>query len=220
MFYSIIIPIYNEVLELPKLLEEIEEYYHEGHQIILINDGSDDGSHEILTKNSFINTIHFEKNQGKGIAVKKGLSVAKNDKIIIFDGDREINPSQIKKLMILDQKHSINCAFASRYQLEFPINSFWDLGNLTFTFLFNFFHNSSVTDALCCAKSFYKNDIKANKLISKKFDIDVEITSQLIKQKKNMKNVFVKYKRRYKREGKKLELRDSLRILYRILINI
>ena len=66
-------------------------------------------------------------------------------------------------------------------------------------------------------KRFYKSDLSIEKLKSSKFDIDVEIASQLIKSNKTIKNISLDYSRRNKNQGKKLRLQDGFRILYRIL---
>ena len=110
--YSIIIPVYNELLELPKLLKEIEPYSVEGHELIIVDDGSIDESHTLLSNCDFINLISFKTNKGKGIALKEGLKRAKNNRIIIFDGDRELHADQIKKLMILDNHEKIDSIFS------------------------------------------------------------------------------------------------------------
>ena len=76
-----------------------------------------------------------------------------------------------------------------------------------------------MTDALCCAKAFYKKDIKIGNLKSNKFDIDIEITGQLIRLHKNNINSSISYTRRIFNQGKKLRLRDGYLILKRIFID-
>ena len=98
--YSIIIPVHNESSYLPVLLEELELYSNDGNQIIIIDDGSTDGTTNILKKYKFIKVVELKVNSGKGYAIKQGLKKVSNNKIIIFDGDMEINPSEISKLMI------------------------------------------------------------------------------------------------------------------------
>ena len=61
------------------------------HEIIVINDGSIDGTKEIFSKSNFINLISFKNNQGKGCAIQQGIKLAKNNKILIFDGDMELD---------------------------------------------------------------------------------------------------------------------------------
>tara|TARA_B100000427_G_scaffold325361_1_gene332081 strand:+ start:1085 stop:1747 length:663 start_codon:yes stop_codon:yes gene_type:complete len=214
--YTIIIPIFNEVSSISKLLSALNPYYSDGHEIIIIDDGSTDGSHEILSKCNFIELISFNQNRGKGIAIREGLSRVKKDKIILFDGDLELHPTELKKLMILNNKKQIHCVFANRYS-PYPSLTIWDIGNFVLNILFNLVNKTRVKDALCCAKSFFKSDIDLNNLRSSKFDIDVEISSQLVKTNQNIININVNYKRRDINQGKKLKMSDGLQILKRIL---
>ena len=154
--YTIIIPVFNEIKHINHLLNELRSYYKKGHEIIIIDDGSDDGSYEALLKQSFITLFRFNTNRGKGEAIKKGISESKNEKIILFDADFELHPKDIRKLMVLDFQNGINVFFGNRFNISKP-KFYWDFGNIFFTKLFNFIHKSSINDALCCAKSFYLN---------------------------------------------------------------
>tara|TARA_B100000575_G_C23044066_1_gene600908 strand:- start:90 stop:749 length:660 start_codon:yes stop_codon:yes gene_type:complete len=218
MYYSIIIPVHNEAVTLNKLLYELKQFSKEKHEIIIIDDGSTDDSYNILNKCTYIRLISFKKNMGKGSAIRIGLEEASNDKIVIFDGDMEIDLYEIKKLMVLNKEINIDCAFGSRFDQMPPFTSFWNFGNLIFTIIFNIKHNADLPDALCCAKTFYKKDIDIKSLKSIGFDIDIELATILIKKKGS--NTLVKkinYKRRSIKQGKKLKLIDGWTILKRIL---
>ncbi len=215
-YYSIIIPIYNEASSISELLKFLKPYHKKGHEIIIVDDGSNDGSSKVISKNKYINIIRLDHNKGKGIALKKGLEIARNNKIIIFDGDLEIHPNQIQNLMFLSSGENIRCILANRFK-DKQTSSFWDLGNIILTGMFNYLYDSDVKDALCCAKAFFKSDINIRFLKSEKFDIDVELLSMLIKMKSEVRNIDIKYQRRTSNQGKKLKLRDSFKILLRIL---
>ena len=218
-FYSIIIPVYNEALHIPDLLKHIKIYADSGHEIIIINDGSTDMSFKLLSECDFIKLINFRQNFGKGKALQTGIRNAEYEKIIIYDGDLELHPSQIKDLMILDKRKKINCVLASRGSKISPLNSLWDLGNFICTIVFNIKNKTNLDDALCCAKSLHKSDIEIKKLKSSRFDIDVEISSMLVKKFKNITIVSLNYNRRSLKEGKKLSFYDSIPIMKRILIS-
>lgn len=121
--------------------------------------------------------------------------------------------------MILDKSKGISCVIASRFEKINPLSSFWDAGNFFFTKLFNYIYKTSILDALCCAKSFFKTDINILSLKANKFDIDVEITSKLVLALKNIKQVHLKYTRRKSNEGKKLKITDGFKILILIFAN-
>ena len=216
-FYSIIIPIHNEENIIPELLKHLKPFSLNGHEIIIIDDGSQDNSKFILNEYNFIKVITLEKNLGKGKAIQKGLIEATNSKIILFDGDMEIHPKEINHLMILDNNKDLNCIFGNRFKKITPLKSKWDFGNYFFTYIFNFIHKSSIEDSLCCAKAFFKNDVDPLKLKSTQFDIDIELASILIKKNNDIISIPIKYQRRTKKEGKKLSIYDGLSILKRII---
>ena len=159
------------MLFLPDLLLKLKDYYNKGNEVIIIDDGSNDGSHEILLKCSFIKLIYFDTNQGKGIALKEGIRRANNNAIILFDGDLEIDPIEIEKLMVLDARNNINSVLGIRFLKTNKNSNIWDLGNFFITKIFNYVYNTKIQDALCCAKAFYINSLNVEKLVSTKFDI-------------------------------------------------
>ncbi len=217
--YSIIIPIHNEINFIPKLLKSLESFSKNKHEIIIIDDGSNDGSTNILKNCDFIKLIIQVKNKGKGAAIKKGLEEATHNKIITFDGDMELRPLEMSRLMILDRTKNIYCALGYRFNNLNLIKSSFYWGNFIFTTFFNLTYQSCYKDSLCCAKAFYKKDLKYAKIYSNGFDIDVELLSLLsIKNKRNhIQQIFLNYKRRSILEGKKLKISDGWKILVRII---
>ena len=217
--YSILIPIHNEVNNIPLLLNALKDYSNEGHEIIIIDDGSDDGSTNILKNCEIINLICLYENKGKGYALRRGLKNALNDRILIYDGDMELNSLDISKLMILDKKNDIRCVMGYRFESLSPWKSNFDWGNFMFTSFFNILFSSHHKDILCCAKAFYANDLKKYKIISNGFDIDVELASlfTIINKKRPISQVLLDYDRRTIEEGKKLKVSDGWIILSRII---
>ena len=217
--YSIIIPVYNEINCIHPLLNSLEPFISKGHEIIIINDGSTDGSAEVLKGYKSISLINIAVNRGKGYAIKKGLEKVRYEKVVIFDGDMEIDPSEISKLMILDSESSLNYVMGYRFNALSMLKSDFDFGNFMFTSFFNILFQSNYKDVLCCAKAFYSNKLKGTKLSSDGFDIDVELSSifSIQKRKGDVAQVFIRYKRRSFNEGKKLKVPDGWVILSRII---
>ena len=220
--YSIIIPIYNESRTLETLLNGLLEYSTLGHEVLIVNDGSTDNSKEILKRYSFIKYVELKSNYGKGIALRIGLLQSKFNKVIIYDGDLELETEDIPKLMTLNKKDEIHSIMGIRFTTLNPIKSSFDWGNFIFTTFFNILNITCHKDILCCAKSFYKSDIPLNKLQSNGFDIDVELSTILTKnsKRKSIKQVLFKYQRRNIKQGKKLKISDGWKILKRILLTI
>ena len=216
MRYSIIVPVYNEAENISALLEGLKPFSN-NHEILIIDDGSNDGTESVLKICSFINLITFKTNKGKGIAVKKGLDEAQYNKIVLFDGDMELNPKNIKDLMILEDKDNIRAVIGFRDRHLSIYNPIWSLGNFIFTIIFNIRNHSDYKDSLSCAKAFYKEDINVKNLKSVGFEIDVELASMLTYSSYPIKTVSLPYSRRTKAEGKKLKLKDGWCILNCIL---
>ena len=217
--YSILIPIHNEIGYLPDLLNALEYYINKGHEVIIIDDGSNDGSTNILKNHEMIKLISLHKKKGKGYALKQGLMKANNDKIVIYDGDLELNPSDISKLMILNRSNNLRYIIGYRFQSLSPFKSNFDWGNFIFTSFFNILFKSNHKDILCCAKAFYINDLKKYKIISNRFDIDIELASffTILNKKQKISQVLLNYNRRTIKEGKKLKISDGWSILSRTL---
>ena len=216
MPYSIILPVHNEEKHIPELLSGLEPYASR-HEVLVVDDGSTDGSLELLQDCSFITLVNLNQNSGKGAAIREGLTHAKYNKIILTDGDLELDPAELDQLMILDDDEPKTCVFGTRYSTINPFHSVLDLGNFFFTGFFNFIHQKNLSDALCCAKAFFKSQVDPGKLKSTGFDIDVELAALLSSQNSYLKEVSLTYTRRDWSEGKKLRLKDGWSILRRIV---
>ena len=220
--YSIIIPVHNEAKAIPELLEKLRALSKAGHEILIIDDGSTDNSAQIISRCNYVKMIRIKINIGKGGAIKEGLNNVSNERIIIFDGDLELNPLEISKLMILNRKNGIRSVMGYRFKTLNPIKSSFDWGNFIFTSFFNIVFQSNHKDILCCAKSFYLDEINMYNILSDGFDIDVELSSILTIRNKGkvIPQVRLNYSRRSIKEGKKLKISDGWPILARIIKTI
>lgn len=218
--YSIIIPIHNEINLISEVLSSLNVYLKMGNEVIIIDDGSTDGTSDFLfDSNAKINLISLKSNKGKGYAIRQGLKNVSYDKVIIFDGDMEIPSSDIQKLMILDRKNKINFVMGCRKNGFNPLKSNFDWGNFMFTSFFNIIYGKQFKDILCCAKSFYLEDLSLNNLNSNGFDIDVELSTILSLKNKRVfiPQIVLSYNRRTLLDGKKLKVSDGWTILSRMI---
>ena len=222
MKISVIIPCYNEEKYIIEILKKVNNQKNKFDlQIIVSDDCSDDETILILKNNSelYDKLLLSKSNKGKGYALRKGLKKASNKKVVIFDGDMEIKPRQIKDLMVLDRTKNINFVIGHRFENLNPIKSSYEWGNFIFTVFTNILFNIKNKDILCCAKSFFLEDIKQHQIKSNTFDIDAELGIMLGIQlkSKGVTHVFLNYDRRTEIEGKKLKISDGWVILERII---
>lgn len=222
---SIIIPVYNErgtVLELIKRVESVNLPLVK--EIIIVDDGSTDGTKELLEqldKNKFI-LIFKERNEGKGSALKSGFDVASGDVIITQDADLECDPRDYEKVLepILDGRADV--VYGSRFVgsgvHRWPYFRHY-IGNRFLTFLSNTLTNLNLSDMETGCKAFRKEVIDSfkHKLRSKKFDIEPEITARIAKGKWRVYEAGISYSGRTYKEGKKVTWRDGIKAAVQII---
>ncbi len=112
---SIIIPIFNEIKTIEDLLKKVLKI-NVGKQLIVVDDGSKDGSIDILKKykKKIDKIIIHKKNQGKGAAIRSGQKYVKGKYVVIQDADLEYNPSDIIKLLRVIKKKKLKAIYGSR----------------------------------------------------------------------------------------------------------
>ena len=126
MTYTLIIPIYNEVRTLHILLKKLQRL-DDNIEIIIIDDGSNDGTKELLIESNQFNIIRNESNLGKGVSIRKGIDLASNQNIILMDGDLEVDIDDIPKLITRFENRNIDALVGVRWKensdLNFDINT-------------------------------------------------------------------------------------------------
>ena len=215
MNYSIIIPVHNEVQLLDQLLRELYPFSND-HEILIVDDGSTDGSQNILKKCSFIKLIQLNKNSGKGVAIRTGLQHSSNENIVLFDGDLEISTHEISSLMVLEPD-SRQVIFGFRNSNLNPLGSIMNFGNFFFNGLFNLVYRTHFRAILCGCKAFPISTLDIDKLNSTQFDIDIELSGHFSQNNEiRIREIPLQYNRRDSIGGKKLKINDGWSILYRL----
>lgn len=226
---SILIPVYNEKHTIEILLEEVmkvELLAGMEKEIIVVDDGSTDGTKEILKnleekKINSLRIFYNEKNMGKGATISRALSNSTGDICLIQDADLEYNPKEYKNLLEPIILGDADVVYGSRF---IPSNYarvlyFWHyLGNRFLTFLSNFFTNLNLSDMETCYKVAIGPLFRSIPIRSKRFGIEPEITSKFAKRKFRIYEVPISYKGRTYLEGKKITWWDGIKTLGAIFL--
>jgi len=226
MKLSIIIPVYNEEVSLPKLAERIQALQLDQieKEIIFINDASTDKTAEKLNliKEHQPTTIVLTHpvNQGKGAAIRSGIGKASGDIILIQDADLEYHPNNYPKLLNPFLKADADAVYGSRFLggEYVRIHLFWHyIGNRFLTLLSNICTNLNLTDMETGYKLFKRNLLNKIDLTSNRFGFEVEITAKLAKLNAIIYEVPISYEGRSYAQGKKITWKDGIAAVWHII---
>lgn len=215
MKLSVIIPFYNEERTLSTLIDKVIST-NLVTEIICVDDGSTDGSFEIITElkrnqPELITIIRLDKNHGKGFAIRKALGKITGDIVLIQDADLEYDPSQYSKLIDPFQNENVRVVYGSRNLLKNPRSSnsfYW--GGILLSKATNILYRSSISDESTGFKLFRTELIRELDLECVGFEFCPEVTSKILKRKIDIREVPVTYTPRSVSEGKKIKWSDGL----------
>ena len=232
MLLSVIIPIYNEEKTLKKLVQKVADTPLD-KEIILVNDGSSDGSQNIIDilKKTFENqelpssvknlqVIHKTRNEGKGSAVRTGIAMATGDIVLIQDADLELDPSEYPKLLEPFEKNGVNIVFGSRFLSPTgikKISSTMYFANWFLTKLSNILSGTHLTDEATCYKVFRREVVQSFRLTSNRFGICPELIAQSAKSGNRIIEVPISYHPRTRDGGKKIRFKDGIGAIFDII---
>lgn len=222
---SIIMPVYNEKSTLKQIIKEVMQLNIKGadKELIIVDDGSTDGSREILKSIGKLNKkdvriFYHEKNQGKGGAVNTGIQKSSGDIIIIQDADLEYNPKEIPKLIQPIIKGEVKVVYGSRFLRQHnPQYRVYYLGNIILSWITTLIFFTRVTDMETGYKVFRREVIKHIKLRARGFDLEPEITAKILKQGYKIKELPISFKPRKYEEGKKITWKDGLMAIFYLI---
>lgn len=222
MRLSVIIPCYNEVDTIESLLQAVRRAPVEQMELVIVDDGSTDGTREILQglaqrNDPNLHILFHRTNQGKGAALRTGFQAASGDICIVQDADLEYDPQEFPLVIgpIIENKADV--VFGSRFQGGRPhrVVYFWHrMGNAFLTLLSNMFTDLNLTDMETCYKAFRREIIQSIQICENRFGFEPEVTAKIARMNLRIYEVGISYYGRTYQEGKKIGWRDGLRAIY------
>jgi len=220
---SVVVPAYNEAKTIASVLERVLAQASV-MEVIVVDDCSSDGTWELLqnlsSSNSKIRATRHSRNEGKGAALRTGISLATAPFLIIQDADLEYDPSEYPILLQPLLENRADVVFGSRFMGGRPhrVLYFWhSVGNTALTLLSNMFTNLNLTDMETCYKAFRREIIQSIRIEENRFGFEPEITAKVAKLGVRIFEVGISYYGRTYAEGKKIGWKDGVRALWVIV---
>jgi len=224
---SILIPVYNEKETILKILDKIEKVdfstVNFEKEIIIIDDGSTDGTREILQsiKNQY-QILFNEKNLGKGGSLRRGIELATGEWLITQDADLEYEPQDIINLLKVTEQPEVEVVYGSRTlnhnnKKRKYSGLIFAAGGLFVTWFTNLLYNTQITDEPTGYKLFKTRLIKNIPLTCQRFEFCPEVTAKIAKRKIKIYERPINYYPRHKDEGKKINWRDGWQAIWTLI---
>lgn len=215
---SIVVPVYNEARTVAAVIDRLLEIDLPAlREIVVVNDGSTDGTREVLNRiepRPELRIIHAAQNGGKGSAIRIGFAEAGGTVVAIQDADLELDPAQLAELVkpILDGR--TNVVYGSRFLAGRPEAPWLSvLANQVLTAITNLLYGGQLTDMETCYKVMTADIAKSLDLESNRFDIEPEITAKLLRAGHTVLELPVRFEPRSRAQGKKIGWRDGVRAI-------
>ena len=191
-------------------------------EILIVDDGSQDGTRDILRKldaEKDIRVLMHDHNQGKGAAVRTGIKAATGDVILIQDADLEYDPRDYPELLKPLEEGLADVVYGSRF-LGGPRRPtmFWHMvANKMLTLMTNVLYDTILTDMETGYKVFRREVVQDMPLHAKRFEFEPEFTAKILKRKVRIFEVPISFNPRDYDEGKKIGILDAFEAVWALL---
>ena len=223
MKLSVVMPVYNEQPTLQEVITRVLAVPFD-LELICVDDGSTDGSGEILTqmqsRHPQVRALIQPRNMGKGAALRRGIQEATGDFVLIQDADLEYDPSDYPALLRPLIEGKADVVYGSRFLGTGPhrVLYFWhSVANWILTAISNMLTNMNMTDMETCYKVFRREVIQSIPLEEDRFGFEPEITVKIAKRRLRVYEVGISYWGRTYEEGKKIAWQDGVHALFCLL---
>ncbi len=213
MKLSVVIPVYNEAATILQVIERVLATPFT-KEVILVDDGSTDGTREILgaARRDNVKVIFQGANAGKGAALRRGFEHVTGDVVVVQDADLEYDPADYGTLLAPILEDNADVVYGSRFGGEsHRVLLYWHyLGNRLLTTLSNMFTNLNLSDMETGSKAFRSSILKHLRLRSNRFGFEPEFTAKIARLGCRVYEVSVSYHGRGYDEGKKITWKDGI----------
>lgn len=221
---SVVIPVYNERETVAEIVRRVRAVPLP-LEIILVDDGSTDGTREILDQMEpadDLRIFHHERNRGKGASLRTGFAHVRGQVVVIQDADLEYDAGQFPSLIQPIVEGRADVVYGSRFLTGGPhrVLYFWHyVANRLLTTLSNMFTDLNLTDMETCYKVFRREviDAIAPTLRQNRFGIEPEMTAKVARRGYRVYEMGITYDGRTYEAGKKIGLRDAFQAVWCIL---
>jgi dolichol-phosphate hexosyltransferase len=218
---TIAVPVYNERERVERALKELLAVdFPIETEIIVVDDGSRDGTAEVVESLNFpphVRLLRHPKNRGKGAALRTALDGATGDVFVPFDADLEYDPNDLLRLVEPFFHDDVSVVYGTRAFGSHTAFSFWYvMGNKMIVLWANVLFNSYISDLETCYKMVRTDALRGLKLRSDSFAIEAEITAKLLKRGYRPLEVPIGYRARSREQGKKIQWWDGVIALWTI----
>lgn len=221
MKITVIIPAFNEKNTIQEIVRRVQAMKMVD-EIIIVDDGSTDGTRDLISNMDGKNNVRIilhEKNQGKGAAVRTGISAATGEVLMIQDADLEYDPREYPNLMKPIEEGMADVVYGSRF-LGAPHRAilFWNMvANKLLTLMTNILYNNILTDMETGYKVFKREVVADMKIHAKRFDFEPEFTAKILKKNVRVFEVPITFNPRDYSEGKKIKMRDAFEAVWTLI---
>ncbi len=221
---SVVMPAFNERATIHAALARVLEAPVDSIEIVVVDDGSTDGTRELLTRgvalDPRVRVILHDKNRGKGAALRTGFGEARGRFVVVQDADLEYDPNDFAQLLEPLIAGQADVVYGSRFAGggAHRVLYYWhSVGNQWLTTVSNMLTDLNLTDMETCYKAFRREVLDEIHLEEDRFGIEPEITAKVAQLGVRVYEVPISYHGRTYAEGKKIGLKDAFRAIYCIV---